>query len=251
MTGRSHPVSIHATLGEGQVHAVVETAGAERPRGRGGWQTRRRILAAARRLFSRYGYQNTRLEDIAKDVGLSRAGVLRHFPSKDDLFVEVHRTAVLSAKSYLDAPQHVVDGGFFEILRYWWSSREHLTADRDESERSRIEIIGKYATELSLQERVSTIWLTEDPNKTLDLVDLGIARGEIPATVNPYHVAAVIDWMADGLRASLRTTELDRWRLFHRTDGAAELAQDGIVEIMLAMLRDGLSNASIDGVAIA
>jgi TetR/AcrR family transcriptional regulator len=56
-------------------------------------QTRRRaedsraqIVAAAERRFADLGYEATRLEDVATDVGLGRPGVLYHFPNKRRLY---------------------------------------------------------------------------------------------------------------------------------------------------------------------
>ncbi len=48
-----------------------------------------RILAAAEVCFARYGFQKTSMEDIAREAGLSRRSVYRHFPDKAALFREV------------------------------------------------------------------------------------------------------------------------------------------------------------------
>lgn len=48
-----------------------------------------RILAAAEECFARYGFQKTSMEDIAREAGLSRRSVYRHFPDKSALFNEV------------------------------------------------------------------------------------------------------------------------------------------------------------------
>jgi AcrR family transcriptional regulator len=44
--------------------------------------TRGRIVEAAIRLFARDGYTNVSIRQIAKRVGITQAGVLRHFPEK-------------------------------------------------------------------------------------------------------------------------------------------------------------------------
>ncbi len=48
--------------------------------------SRARILAAARKRFGALGFERTRLEDVAADVGIGRAGVLYHFGSKRELY---------------------------------------------------------------------------------------------------------------------------------------------------------------------
>lgn len=49
---------------------------------RGGDRTRRRILAAALRLFSRDGFHGTSVRGLARSVGLTEAAIYYHFPSK-------------------------------------------------------------------------------------------------------------------------------------------------------------------------
>ncbi|BBZ32533.1 TetR/AcrR family transcriptional regulator [Mycolicibacterium confluentis] len=44
-----------------------------------------RILAAAQRLLTRNGWRNTTLSQIAKEAGVSAAGLLHHFDSKEQL----------------------------------------------------------------------------------------------------------------------------------------------------------------------
>ena len=49
------------------------------------------ILQAAAELFARQGYGGTSIRDIAHQVGLLPGSVYHHFPSKEDLFVAIHR----------------------------------------------------------------------------------------------------------------------------------------------------------------
>jgi AcrR family transcriptional regulator len=52
-------------------------------------QTRNDILSAAGRRFSRAGYVNVRLKDIADDVGVTAPLIIRYFGTKEALFREV------------------------------------------------------------------------------------------------------------------------------------------------------------------
>ncbi len=49
------------------------------------------ILRAAAELFVKHGYGGTSIRDIAQQVGLLPGSVYHHFPSKEDLFVAIHR----------------------------------------------------------------------------------------------------------------------------------------------------------------
>lgn len=54
--------------------------------------TEERILSAAEQEFGRYGFERTRLEDIAKIADIRRPSLLYHFKSKDILYsAVVHR----------------------------------------------------------------------------------------------------------------------------------------------------------------
>lgn len=54
-------------------------------------RTRDRILANARRLFRRHGYNGVGIDAIMGAANLTRGGFYAHFQSKEDLFVEVLR----------------------------------------------------------------------------------------------------------------------------------------------------------------
>ncbi|MBC9176819.1 TetR/AcrR family transcriptional regulator [Pseudoroseomonas ludipueritiae] len=59
-----------------------------------GQDTRRRILEAAMLRFAQHTYEETKLRDIAADVGVDVALVHRSFGSKEKLFTEVVNIAV-------------------------------------------------------------------------------------------------------------------------------------------------------------
>jgi AcrR family transcriptional regulator len=50
------------------------------------YQVDEEILDRAAGLFARHGFEHTSLKDLADAVGLSKAGLLHHFPSKEALF---------------------------------------------------------------------------------------------------------------------------------------------------------------------
>jgi AcrR family transcriptional regulator len=50
---------------------------------------RERIIATALEYFGQQGYHGTSMREIARETGLSQAGLLHHFPSKADLLIAV------------------------------------------------------------------------------------------------------------------------------------------------------------------
>jgi AcrR family transcriptional regulator len=59
--------------------------------GVGGTGTRARLLAAARELIETGGYRSASVVAIAERTGVAAATLYRHFPSKEELFLEVFR----------------------------------------------------------------------------------------------------------------------------------------------------------------
>lgn len=52
-------------------------------------ETERLILDAAARLFTEKGYDNTSLQDIISETGLSKGAIYHHFASKEEIFVRI------------------------------------------------------------------------------------------------------------------------------------------------------------------
>lgn len=65
---------------------MTTAPGTRQPRGRA---RRAAVLDAARRLFSRQGFKGASLAAIAQEAGLTDAGLLYHFPTKNDLLLAV------------------------------------------------------------------------------------------------------------------------------------------------------------------
>lgn len=201
-----------------------------------GQETRRRIVEVARRHFAEHGLRGCRLEDIATEVGITRGGILRHFASKDELLIEVHKTAAMSMASYLDAPKDVLEQGFAATLRFWLVGLAHCLREDHSLEAHRLILLGLHSTELDLQEQISRFWLSEDPEGTLEFVEFGQRRGEVRADLDPHVVAAVIDWISDGLSSSVMARELDRVGLF-RARGRGPDDLESVVDTIIEMLR--------------
>lgn len=61
-----------------------------------------KILDAAAALFARHGFEQTSLKALADAVGLSKAGLLHHFPSKDALFEAAWEQSRVLSRQVLD-----------------------------------------------------------------------------------------------------------------------------------------------------
>jgi AcrR family transcriptional regulator len=65
------------------------------------------ILDRAAALFARRGFGKTSVQDVADAVGLSKAGLLHHFPSKDALYEAVLAQADVLGRRALDDVAHL------------------------------------------------------------------------------------------------------------------------------------------------
>lgn len=64
-------------------------------------RTRERILEVALDLFGTYGYEGTSIRDISDRMGITKAAVYYHFPSKESLLAEVLAPAMTRVRQVL------------------------------------------------------------------------------------------------------------------------------------------------------
>jgi AcrR family transcriptional regulator len=64
-------------------------------------ETRDIIVSVANKLFSRFGFQKTSMDEIAKIARKAKGSLYYHFASKEDLFKEVVSTELINLKSQL------------------------------------------------------------------------------------------------------------------------------------------------------
>lgn len=174
---------------------------------------REAIVDAAMRHFAEHGYQGARVEDIAQDLGIAKGSIFQHFGSKAGLFFAAYKKAVSALPAWLDAPEEVVEEGFWATLAYWLEQTEHLI--QEDWVPNRVALIGNYGTDLKLKRELNRFLVSEDPYGTLDFVEFGVARGEVRRDLDVELVASMLDWLADRFQDALVTEELDPG-LFHR-----------------------------------
>jgi TetR/AcrR family transcriptional regulator len=168
---------------------------------------RARIIDAAMRHFAEQGYDAARVGDIAAELGIAKGSVFQHFGSKDGLFFEVYKRAVRAFPAYLDAPAEAREQGFFQVLRYWLVSTEHLI--HEDWIPYRISLLGNYGTDLSLKREINRFLMTEDPYGTVAFVRFGVQRGEVRKDLDVEMIVSILDWTVERFQDALLTEELD------------------------------------------
>jgi AcrR family transcriptional regulator len=79
---------------------------------------REEILTAALDVIARHGYRRTSVRELADAVGLSQAGLLHYFASKEELFQEILRKRdEVDAAAFDGELEHPIEG-FFAVIRH-------------------------------------------------------------------------------------------------------------------------------------
>lgn len=81
-----------------------------------GLARREEILDAALELFEGNGYDRTSVREIARQVGLTQAGLLHHFGNKEELFTEVLRRRDARSLQRHDERYRTVEG-LIDVVR--------------------------------------------------------------------------------------------------------------------------------------
>ncbi|MBL7623709.1 TetR/AcrR family transcriptional regulator [Frankia sp. AgB1.8] len=159
-------------------------------------------------VFAAQGYRGGSLSTIARRVGLSDAGVLHHFPSKEHLLVEVLRQRDAEERAWLGA---VVD----DDVPSGWSERLLEVGRRVVARPELARLHSKLAGESLDTDHPAHAWL-RDRNRWVrqtlaDGLALEQSEGRFPASSDPDLAAAHLLAVFEGLQTQwlLAPDELD------------------------------------------
>jgi TetR/AcrR family transcriptional regulator len=168
---------------------------------------RSRIVDTAMRHFAESGYRDARVADIAAALGIAKGSIFQHFGSKDGLFFEVYKRALLSFEKYLDAPAEVRMAGFFAVLYYRLVRTEHRL--HEDWTPYRVALLGNYGTDLALKREIYRFLVTEDPYGSVAFVHFGLERGELRSDLDARMIVSIVDWTMERFQDALLTAEFD------------------------------------------
>ena len=153
------------------------------------------ILGAAIRLFTRKGYVNTSMDDIAEAVGLTKGGLYHYVGKKEDLLTDIHdeffnaffarvSAAIESATTPLDK------------LRNWVQA--HATIMRDYQGHIKV-----FFTEIDQLPEDTLKRMVERRDKVqgmlMEILAAGVENGEIRGDLNlrivSFLVLGMINWL--------------------------------------------------------
>lgn len=195
--------------------------GRGRPPGATRDATRARILAAARERFGLTGYGATTNRDIATQAGLTSAALYQYFDSKLELFM----ATVRDAESEL-APRYraVTEGA--RTLREAFRALVAESVKIHEEDASITVFLSALPVEIRRYPEIAEA-VADAPSEVVavfvELVDRGVARGELSAGVSPEHVLSM--FIACNMGLSLYAAAIDS-----RALGPTAAAFDAVLE---------------------
>jgi len=140
--------------------------------------------------------------------------------------------------AWLEAPEEVVEQGFWSVLDYWLERTEDFLSEAWVP--NRVAMMGRYDTGLGLRRPIDRLMRSEDPYGTLEFVEFGVRRGEIREDVDAEMIASMLDWLAERFQDVLGSEELDPG-LVHRRPFVPERREARIREF-LEILRSGIAS---------
>jgi hypothetical protein len=128
----------------------------------------------------------------------------------------------------------VRERGFFEVLRYWLVSTEHLL--HEDWIPYRVSLLGNYGTDLTLKREINRFLLAEDPYGTVAFVRYGLQRGELHREMDQEMMVSILDWTMERFQDALLTEELDPG-LFRRQGDPQEKKDARITQFLDVLKR--------------
>jgi AcrR family transcriptional regulator len=191
------------------------------PRAARGAAARDRVVASALRAYASNGYSGSSLAGIAAAAGLTTAGLLHHFPSKEELLV-----AVLRERDRLD-------GERFHLRT--WVGLDALDAlvrlvEANMATPGLVRAFTVLMGESAAEDHPAGTWFRERyPRRCTNLaaaLRVGIASGQIREDTDADAIATEVIAMMDGLQVQwvLNPDRVDMGQLFrHYTDEVCRL----------------------------
>ena len=173
-----------------------------------GLAKREEILTTALEVIARTGYRGTSVKELANAVGLSQAGLLHYFASKEELFAEIlaKRDAV-NEEAFGERGESPVDGLV-------------STARHNATVPGLVQLYAQFSIEASGPGHPSHDVFVERYARVRELITADIdarqAAGTLPPGVDPATAASLLVAAADGLQI--------QWLLDPEVDMAAHLS---------------------------
>ncbi len=163
-------------------------------------ERREQILLAAKTCFIRNGFAHTRVDDIAREAGLSKGGVYFHFKSKRKIFDALFE-AQQAKTAGLVAEVEASDVSVIEKISQLGTILMRNFSEGDRHGKFLIVLAEMGIRDPEVYERVAS-----SHNRYVDVlaryIEEGVERGEL-RPVNPHATALFMKLLTDGIEQGL------------------------------------------------
>jgi AcrR family transcriptional regulator len=164
---------------------------------RKGQERRREIVAAAAELFAESGYASTSMRELAQRVGLTPAGLLHHFASKDELLTEV-----------LGLRQESLEAALAEVPGADMRTRAREVARHGAENAGLTSLFVVLSAEATAPDHPAHAYFAEHYRGTAEVTQSAMAAmsrdGEVRADASPVDLASLAVAVLDGLQLQQR-----------------------------------------------
>lgn len=167
---------------------------------------REEILRSALAVVAREGYHGASVKELAEEVGLSQAGLLHYFDSKDELFVEILRTRdevdMAERGEAMDGDLDAVRAAYLDLVRH------------NAQVPGLVELFTRLSADAADPAHPSRAFFAERGavmrEGWADLIAEAQASGRAPAGIDPMLLARLLQAVSDGAQMQwLVEPELD------------------------------------------
>ncbi len=175
-------------------------------------QRKKQVIHAAIHYFGQYGYHGARLSDIAQAAGVTEPGLLHHFPSKENLLMEV-----LAERDRIDHERF--DPGLHAEPGHPLISLQKL-AEHNETVPGLVQLFTVLVAESIDDQHPGHDFFRRRyqdlRDQTIEVIQLAQAQGEIRADIPARDLAILLFAMMDGLQIQwlYEPQKIDMARLF-------------------------------------
>lgn len=159
-------------------------------------ERRAQILAAARASFIRKGFVHTRMDDIAKEAGLSKGGIYFHFKSKRELFDALHQDEYEQTLALLSTVKKS-DQLELEKLAHFGALMLERFSDNETHQKFLIVLAEMGIRDHKVREKVRELHMLY-VQMIADQLRKGISSGEF-RNIDPEMAALILKLLVDGV----------------------------------------------------
>ncbi len=170
---------------------------------------RDRILKAGTTVFSRKGYSETTISDVAREARVSDASVYQHFGGKEELFLAVGSQRAKGGAETIDEQLFGIKSALARLRKFVWFHVRYMMEDR---EVTKIVLLHLKTSKTFIGTEAYTD-VQKLYGKIVEIIESGQKTGEIRSDINVYTARSILMGSMEHLliRWLLRDCSYDLW----------------------------------------